>query len=66
MPLLERLGYPVLDRRFAGCAGVTVPDAATAADAEEELVLHKLRLCADAGIGQLQVLSPFSSGIRKT
>ena len=58
VPLLERLGYPVLDRRFAGCADVTVPEAAAAADAEEEVVLHKLRLCADAGIRQLQVKRP--------
>ena len=58
VPLLQRLGCPVLDRRFACCAAVTRAEAATAADAEPEVVLHKLRLCAEAGIGQLQVKAP--------
>ena len=55
VPLLEKLQFPVLDPRFACCAVVTRPEGAAADEPEEDLILHKLRQCSDAGIGGLLV-----------
>lgn len=55
VPLLLRAGCPVLDPRFPTAAPECRPPAVGLQGGEvecsaEELVLHKLRLCADAGI----------------
>lgn len=55
VPLLLRAGCPVLDTRFLAASPACRPAAAEGA-ATEEVVLHKLRLCSEAGL--LRVGSP--------
>lgn len=50
IPLLEKLNYPVLDSRFASCAPVTCFGFTTTDPMEVDVILHKMRLCSDAGI----------------
>lgn len=61
LPLIRRAGCPVLHPNFAAAAEVTQPPAVAseAASLAQDVVLHKLRLCAESGL--LQVGSSFPS-----
>jgi hypothetical protein len=53
VPLLERLCCPVLDPRFAAVGAVCRPRCAAEQESPQDLLLHKMRLCKEAGLLQV-------------
>ena len=66
LPLVRRAGCPVADRRFSQAAALTQLPAADDATIAQDTVLHKLRLCSEAGLLEVlfdppSTLHPFKS-----